>query len=77
MLTKNFEKVNYTEERCTPDMFNIKNIIGTINKAYHDGVSDCDEKYREAILVACKKVGINFSPFFNIVLHEITKSEEQ
>lgn len=57
----------------TPDKLTLSELPNTIGQAYLDGINTADKKYREAIEVAIKKVGIPVSPFFNIVLNELNK----
>jgi len=57
----------------TPDKLTLNELLNTIGQAYLDGIEEADKKYREAIAVAIKKVGISVSPFFNIVLNELNK----
>lgn len=57
----------------TPDKLTLSELPNTIGQAYLDGIEEADEKYRKAIEIAIKKVGISVSPFFNIVLNELNK----
>lgn len=57
----------------TPDKLSLSEIPNTIGQAYLDGIEEADKKYKNAIMVAIKKVGIKVSPFFNIVLNELNK----
>ena len=69
---KHLTKKQYFES-LTPDKLTLSELPNTIGQAYIDGINEADKKYRIAISVAIKKVGINVSPFFNIVLKELNK----
>ena len=57
----------------TPDKLILSELSNTIAQAYLDGIKEADKKYREAIKVAVKKLGISTSPLFNIILNELNK----
>lgn len=57
----------------TPDKLSLLELPNTIGQAYLDGIEEADSRYRKAISIAIKKVGIKVSPFFNIVLNELNK----
>ncbi len=57
----------------TPDKLTLSELPNTIGQAYLDGIEEADKKYRNAIQIAIKKVGISLSPFFNIILNELNK----
>ena len=61
----------------TPDKLALSELPNTIGQAYLDGIKEADKKYRTAIQVAIKKVGISVSPFFNIILNELNKDTEK
>ena len=57
----------------TPDKLTLSELPNIIGQAYLDGIEEADKKYRNAIQIAIKKVGISLSPFFNIILNELNK----
>ncbi len=69
---KHLTKEQYLES-ITPDKLTLSELPNTIGQAYLDGIEEADKRYRKAISIAIKKVGINVSPFFNIILNELNK----
>lgn len=57
----------------TPDKLTINELPNTIGQAYLDGIEEADRKYRNAISIAVKEVGINMLPFFSIILKELNR----
>ena len=57
----------------TPDKLTLSELPNIIGQAYLDDIEEADKKYRNAIQIAIKKVGISLSPFFNIILNELNK----
>lgn len=60
-------------QSLSPERFMINNLLDTIAQAYIDGIEEAEKKFRDAIIVAMEKQGIKVTPFYNIILNEISK----